>query len=265
VRIPLFQVDAFADRVFAGNPAAVCPLESWLPDATMQSLAAENNLSETAFFVGRDGEYAIRWFTPRTEVDLCGHATLASSHVIFRHLGFAGDAIRLSSPSGPLVVRRDGDLLVLDFPARPPAPAADDPALAEALGHKPREMWAARDPMAVYAEEDEVRTLRPDMTKLAALASFGVLVTAPGRDADFVSRYFAPAEGIPEDPVTGAAHCTLVPFWSKRLGKTRLLARQVSTRGGELFCSDRGTRVDIAGRAVTYLVGTIDIQPGIDR
>jgi PhzF family phenazine biosynthesis protein len=259
VRIPLFQVDAFAERIFQGNPAAVCPLESWLPEATMQALAAENNLSETAFFVGRDGSYEIRWFTPLTEVDLCGHATLASSHVIFRHLGFAGEAIRLSSKSGPLVVRRDGELLVLDFPARPPEPRGDDPVLAEALGRQPRELWAARDPMAVYAEEDEVRTLRPDMTKLASLAVFGVLVTAPGREVDFVSRYFAPAEGIPEDPVTGAAHCTLVPFWSRRLGRSRLHARQVSARGGELFCTDRGARVEIAGRAVTYLVGAIDI------
>ena len=259
MRIPLFQVDAFAERVFQGNPAAVCPLESWLPDATMQALAAENNLSETAFFVGRDGAYEIRWFTPLTEVDLCGHATLASSHVIFRHLGFAGEAIRLSSKSGPLVVRRDGELLVLDFPARPPEPRADDPILAEALGRKPREVWMARDPVAVFGEEDEVRTLRPDSSKLAALGTFGVMVTAPGREVDFVSRYFAPAEGIPEDPVTGAAHCTLVPFWSRRLGKTRLHARQVSARGGELWCVDRGARVEIAGRAVTYLVGTVEL------
>ncbi|MBI3932908.1 MAG: PhzF family phenazine biosynthesis protein [Acidobacteria bacterium] len=255
----MHQVDAFTSRVFAGNPAAVCPLEAWLPDATMQAIAAENNLAETAFFVGRAGEYHIRWFTPATEVDLCGHATLASAFVILGVVEPGATAVRFSSKGGPLAVTRDGDRLCLDFPAREPARCESAAAIAEALGRPPRELWASRDYMAVYDTEEEVRTLRPDMAKVAGLDRFAVIATAPGKDADFVSRFFAPAAGVPEDPVTGSAHCTLVPYWARRLGKARLRARQVSARGGELFCERRGERVLIAGHAVKYLEGMIEV------
>jgi PhzF family phenazine biosynthesis protein len=259
MRIPIFQVDAFTDRVFSGNPAAVCPLDAWLPDTTLQAIAAENNLSETSFLLGRGGDYRIRWFTPAIEVDLCGHGTLASAHVIFRHLEPAVDEVRFASRSGPLAVRRQGDLLRMDFPAleatRCPPPAG----LEDALGARPDEVWRARDVMAVFENEDEVRSLCPDMSRLAAVDAFGVMATAPGRTVDFVSRFFAPAEGIPEDPVTGSAHCTLVPYWARRLGKTSFHSRQVSARGGELFCELLGSRVAIAGRAVTYLQGTIEV------
>jgi PhzF family phenazine biosynthesis protein len=260
MKIRLFHVDAFTSRPFAGNPAAVCPLESWLDDATMQSIAAENNLSETAFFVrGRDGVYALRWFTPATEVDLCGHATLASAYVVFRHLDSKASTVTFSSASGPLSVSKDGDDLALDFPARPPSPMPVPDDLAKALGRRPREVWAARDYMALYDTEEEVRAVSPDMESLAAAGRFATIVTAPGDTADFVSRFFAPAQGVPEDPVTGSAHCTLVPYWAKRLGKTRLRALQVSRRGGELDCEDRGERVSIAGRAVQYLEGVIEL------
>lgn len=259
MKIPIVQVDAFTDRVFAGNPAAVCPLESWLPDAALQSIAFENNLSETAFFVGRDGDYEIRWFTPTTEVDLCGHATLASAHVILTMLEPARGEVRFGSRSGALRVTKAGDLLCLDFPARAPSPCAMPEGIEEALGRQPREVQSARDLMAVYDTEQEVRALRPDMAKLVALDRFAVIVTAPGTECDFVSRFFAPAQGVPEDPVTGSAHCTLVPYWAKRLGKAKLHARQVSPRGGELYCEQRGERVLIAGRAVRFLEGTIQI------
>lgn len=259
MRIPLYQIDAFTGRVFSGNPAAVCPLESWLPDATLQAIAAENNLSETAYFVGRGGDYELRWFTPLVEVDLCGHATLASAHVVFTAIDPSLREVRFSSKSGPLRVTRDGDLLCLDFPSRPPEPREVTPALADALGRRPRELWAARDWMAVFDSEEEVRSLRPDMSRVAALECFALIVTAPGGRSDFVSRFFAPAQGIAEDPVTGSSHCTLVPHWAKRLGKSRLHALQVSARGGELFCEDLGERVSIAGRAVKFLEGTIEI------
>lgn len=259
MRIPIYQVDAFTSRVFSGNPAAVCPLESWLPDATLQAIAAENNLSETAYFVGREGEYELRWFTPAVEVDLCGHATLASGFVVLTVLERALLEVRFSSKSGPLRVTREGDLLALDFPSRPPEPCVAPAALAEALGRRPEEVRASRDYMAVYGSEEEVRSLRPDMERLRSLDRRATIVTAPGREADFVSRFFAPGFGIPEDPVTGSAHCTLVPYWAKRLGKSRLRALQVSARGGELFCEDRGERVSIAGRAVKFLEGSIEI------
>jgi PhzF family phenazine biosynthesis protein len=259
MRIPLYHVDAFTSRLFAGNPAAVCPLEDWLPDETLQSIAAENNLSETAFFVGAGGDYKIRWFTPATEVDLCGHATLASAFVIFESLLPEAREVRFSSRGGALRVTRDGPRLALDFPARPAQPREAPAGLAQALGRPPREVLAARDLMAVYEREDDVRGLRPDMARIAMLADFAVIVTAPGDECDFVSRFFAPAQGLPEDPVTGSSHCTLVPYWAQRTGKTSLRARQLSARGGELFCELRGDRVLIAGSAVKYLEGTIEI------
>ncbi len=257
MQIPLYQVDAFAGRLFAGNPAAVCPLESWLDDATMQSIALENNLSETAFFVRAGACYHLRWFTPAVEVDLCGHATLASAFVVFQYLQPSAEEVRFQTRSGELVVRRRGELLAMDFPARMPKRIDAVPALAAALGKPPREYWESRDYMALYDTEEEVRALAPDMAALERLGHFAVIVTAPGRSADFVSRFFAPASGVAEDPVTGSAHCTLVPYWSERLGKTDMHALQVSARGGELFVEHRGDRVTIAGRAVRYLEGAI--------
>lgn len=259
MRIPIFQVDAFAQQVFGGNPAAVCPLERWLDDATMQRIAAENNLSETAFVVREAEGWAIRWFTPATEVDLCGHATLASAFVLFRGSEKESREIAFRSKSGTLRVSREGDRLALDFPARPPSPVPNLGALAAALGKAPREVLAARDYLAVFESEADVRGLAPDMIKVAALDRFAVIVTAPGDEVDFVSRFFAPAKGVPEDPVTGSAHCTLIPFWSARLGKTSMRARQISARGGELHVEARGDRVSIAGHAALYLEGSIHV------
>ena len=259
MKIPLYQVDAFTSRLFGGNPAAVCPLETWLEDRTMQAIAAENNLAETAFFVGGGGRYELRWFTPAVEIDLCGHATLASAFVVFQHLETSLETVSFGSRSGELRVTRGGELLTLDFPARPPSRREASEPLARALGKAPREVWGARDCMAVYGSEEEVRALAPALDAVAALDDFAVIVTAPGRAADFVSRFFAPRQGVAEDPVTGSSHCTLVPYWAKRLGKSRLHALQVSRRGGELFCEDRGDRVAIAGRAVQFLEGTIEV------
>jgi PhzF family phenazine biosynthesis protein len=259
VILPIYQVDAFTSQIFGGNPAAVCPLDEWLDDARMQSIAAENNLAETAFFVKRGDRYDLRWMTPRVEVDLCGHATLASAFVIFEFLEPNRQSVSFDTKSGELMVRRDGDLLRLDFPARPPERCDPMPELAEALGAEPAELWAARDYMAVFGAEKEVRALQPDMQRLANLDRFAIIVTAPGNDVDFVSRFFAPAQGIPEDPVTGSAHCTLIPYWSRRLDKTKLSARQVSERGGDLSCEAAGLRVFIAGRAALFLEGKLHI------
>lgn len=261
MRILLYHVDAFSSELFRGNPAAICPLDQWLDDQTLQSIAAENNLSETAYYVPDGKSYRLRWFTPGVEVDLCGHATLASAHVIFairREL----DASRVSfeTKSGELIVERDGDLYAMDFPARPPVECAIDPGLIDALGAKPKQILGARDYFCVFDTEEEVRALKPNMEKLAAIDRFAFIVTAPGRDCDFVSRFFAPAKGVPEDPVTGSAHCSLIPYWFKRLGKTKLHARQISRRGGELWCEDRGERVKMAGKAVKFLEGFIELR-----
>lgn len=260
MRIPIYQVDAFSGSLFRGNPAAICPLEKWLPDETMQSIAAENNLAETAFYCPNGEGYHLRWFTPAVEVDLCGHATLASAHVIYAiRQESSAPSIRFHTKSGELTVERDGDLYALNFPSRPPAECPSDPALNEALGATPRSTLAARDYLCVFDTEEEVRALAPNMDKVAAIDRFAVIVTAPGRDCDFVSRFFAPAKGVPEDPVTGSAHCTLIPYWSKRLAKTELRARQVSRRGGELWCRDLDARVRIAGKAVKFLEGYIEV------
>lgn len=260
MRLPIYQVDAFASAVFAGNPAAVVPLESWLPDAQMQAIAAENNLAETAFFV-REGEgWHLRWFTPAVEVDLCGHATLASAWVIANRLAPGRETMRFMSKSGPLEVSRKGEQYWLDFPTRPPEPCGVAPGLVEALGRKPRDVLKWRDFMlCVFDAEADVRALAPDMAALGKLPFFGVIATAPGTGVDFVSRFFAPAVGIPEDPVTGGAHCVLIPYWAKRLGKTAMAARQISARGGDVACADRGERVGIGGHAVLYLEGTIAV------
>lgn len=257
--IPFHQVDAFTSTVFSGNPAGVCLLEDWLPDDVLRSVAAENNLPETAFLVDRGTRYALRWFTPEMEIDLCGHATLASGHVIFESVDPALRHVEFESKSGVLAVERRGDLLVLDFPSRKPRACAAPDVLGTALGQVPCEVLAARDLMAVYHDERVIAQMDPDFTALAQLEGFAVIVTAPGRDCDFVSRFFAPRAGIPEDPVTGSAHCTLIPYWAERLGKPELYARQLSKRGGELFCSDKGERVSIGGHAVTYLSGRITV------
>ena len=269
MKLPIYQVDAFTNRLYHGNPAAICPLEHWLPDAVMQTIAAENNLSETAFYVRRDDHVELRWFTPAVEVDLCGHATLATALVMDVRKEIAGANVEFRTKSGSLIVERDGgryadggrmdDRYAMDFPARPPAPCEPHPDLVAALGAAPVEILAARDYLCVYGSEADVRVLQPDMQKLATVDRFAVIVTAPGTDCDFVSRFFAPAKGVPEDPVTGSSHCTLIPFWAKRLGKSALFARQISARGGELWCEQKGDRVKIAGNGVLYMKGSIEV------
>jgi len=258
MQLPIYQIDAFASGVFAGNPAAVCPLDKWLPDATMQSIALENNLSETAFFVREEDGYRIRWFTPTVEVDLCGHATLASAYLFLTKLQPDAEDVRFQSRSGPLRVTRDGDMLTLDFPVQPPAPATMPTGLVDAMAAEPSSFLTAnRRSVAVFDAEESVRTLAPDMDAVARLAPGGLLVTAPGEKHDFVSRYFVPSHGVAEDPVTGSTHTTLTPYWAERLGKTSLTAAQLSARGGELACTLDGDRVKIAGKAVLYMEGTI--------
>jgi PhzF family phenazine biosynthesis protein len=262
LKIPMYQVDAFSGEVFKGNPAAICPLDAWLPDSQMQLIAAENNLAETAFFVRNGNGYKLRWFTPATEVDLCGHATLASAFIILNDLTPAEHSVSFETKSGTLTVTRDGALYSMDFPSRPPEPVEVYPGLVPALGGKPESVLAARDYFVVYGTEEELRALKPDMPGLMNIDRFAVIATAPGgasgtQPADFVSRFFAPAKGVPEDPVTGSAHCTLIPYWSKRLGKKTLHAYQVSPRGGELWCEDRGERVIISGKAARFFEGAI--------
>jgi len=269
MRIPLYQIDAFADGPFTGNPAAVCPLDSWLPEPVMQAIAAENNLSETAFSVPEGEGYRLRWFTPTVEVDLCGHATLASAYVVFRWLRPELRTVAFhTEKAGRLTVARDGDLLALDFPSRPAESCAMSEPLVAGLGRRPAALLAARDYLAIYDSADDIAALTPDFAAIAALDRFAVIVTAPGAGGvDFVSRYFAPAAGVAEDPVTGSAHCTLIPYWAGRLGKNRLAARQLSRRGGALICALHGApgggpgdeRVTIAGRALPYLEGMITI------
>ncbi len=263
--ITLYQVDAFTDRPFGGNPAAICPLKAWLPDETLQAIAAENNLSETAYFVKQDGGgYHLRWFTPAIEVPLCGHATLASAYVIAQHVEPGTQKITFHSASGPLTVTRSGAVFTLDFPSAPPAPFDDGGAVAAALGIRPQEVLKedkgeGGKMLALLASESEVKSAVPNFEKVAALPSDGLIITAAGDSVDFVSRYFAPHAGIPEDPVTGSAHCVLTPFWAGRLGKTTLTARQISARGGELTVEDKGARVLISGTVAPYLEGSIRV------
>jgi PhzF family phenazine biosynthesis protein len=262
MRIPLYQVDAFTSRLFGGNPAAVCPLSEWLPEATMQAIAAENNLAETAFFVAQGDRYLLRWFTPTVEVDLCGHATLASGYVVTRILAPERRSVTFDTlKAGPLEVKRDGDLLAMDFPAWPPEEKPADPRILAALGARPAESFVARGrTLAVYDRAEDVAALRPDFAAMRRIAGADAIATAPGRDGvDFVSRYFAPNYGVDEDPVTGSAHCVLTPYWAARLGKEQMTARQISARGGELTCTLRGSRVTIAGQAVLYLEGAITV------
>jgi PhzF family phenazine biosynthesis protein len=256
---PIYQVDAFTRERFHGNPAAVVISDQWLADEVMLAIAAENNLAETAFVVPSGARFGIRWFTPTVEIDLCGHATLASAHVLLTH-GYARQGpIEFAYGGGTLIVARDGERLVMDFPARAPTRSNAAEEISAALGARPAETYSSNASMAVFAAERDVRALKPDMVKVAKVAGYGLIVTAPGDDCDFVSRFFAPQSGVPEDPVTGSAHCTLIPYWSARLGKTRLHARQVSARGGELWCEAAGDRVKMAGFAASYLVGRISL------
>lgn len=255
-----YQVDAFADRLFAGNPAAVLPLEAWLPDGLMQAIAAENNLSETAFLVPQGSGWALRWFTPLAEVDLCGHATLASAHVLYRHRGVELAELCFATRSGTLRVRRDGAGYAMDFPAGVPRPVAAPEGLAAALGATPREVLLGDDLLAVFDDEATVRALAPDMGALLALPGRGLAATAPGERHDFVSRFFVPRVGVPEDPVTGSAHCLLAPYWAARLGRKALRAFQCSRRGGEVGCAVVGDRVLLSGRARTFMTATVHLS-----
>lgn len=262
--IKIFQVDAFSKELYGGNPAAVCVLNSWLTDSQMQQIATENNLAETAFVV-KTGfeEYAIRWFTPVVEVDLCGHATLASSFVLFRYYEQESDRLAFHSiRSGLLGVSKDDDLLTLDFPIDVCRPSAISTELIEGIGFAPVEVFQGKtDLMLVLESEEQVLSMRPNFVKIASAAGIrGVIVTAPGDKVDFVSRFFAPQAGIPEDPVTGSAHTTLTPYWAKRLGKDRLEAIQLSERRGHLTCQLKGERVEISGNAVLYMAGEIFVD-----
>lgn len=258
MRIPLYQIDAFADRLFEGNPAAVCPLSAWLDDTVMQAIAGENNLAETAFFVqSAPDEAELRWFTPRAEVDLCGHATLASAHVWFEHLRHAGPEVTFHTRSGALRVSRAERGLRMDFPVVATAPCETPAELVTALGARPDHLLQGMDLIAVFDDARQIRALAPDFRSMAGLDTRGIVATAPGDDCDFVSRCFYPRLGVDEDPVTGSAHCALAPYWARRLGRDRLHARQPSRRGGAMHCQVQDGRVLLEGQAVDYLVGEI--------
>jgi PhzF family phenazine biosynthesis protein len=257
MKIPYYQINAFTHSLNGGNPAGVCVLDTWLPDVTLQTIAAENNLSETAFFLRQRGGYGLRWFTPTVEVDLCGHATLASAYAIFSYIEPKAIKILFATQGGQLSVTRRDALLSMDFPAWLLQPATAPDELVRGLGVAPQAVLRGRDIVAVFDSQDQVEALTPNLEQLARLDCLGICVTAPGREVDFVSRFFAPRAGIAEDPVTGSAHSSLIPYWSQRLGKRELHARQLSKRGGELFCEARGERVGIAGHAVLYLEGLI--------
>lgn len=260
MELDIYQVDAFANEAFSGNPAAVIPLYEWLSDDLMQKIAEENNLSETAFFVKKGEYFDLRWFTPESEVDLCGHATLASAYVIYNYLEYDDPAVVFETRSGRLFVDREGESYSMDFPAWTVREIQVTERVSKALGVRPAELYMGeRDMMAVFENENDVRTMAPDFRLVSQLDGMCMICTAPGLDYDFVSRTFVPEQGIPEDPVTGSAHCTLVPFWAARLGKAQLNAYQASRRGGILKCQNLGDRVKIAGSAVTYMRGTIEL------
>ncbi len=259
MKIPIYQIDAFTDERFRGNPAAVCILQEWLPDELLQSIAAENNLAETAFVVEKNGSCELRWFTPEVEVDLCGHATLATGFVFKEHLDYPGDEITFKTQSGLLKVEYGGNMLSLVFPARPGTPCEPTELLLEGLRVEPVETLKSRDYLVILPTEDAVKRADPDFAKLKKVDALGVIVSAPGESVDFVSRFFAPQAGINEDPVTGSSHTTLIPYWSAKLRKKSLSARQLSRRGGKLYCEDLGEKVKISGRGVTYLVGEITV------
>lgn len=257
----IYQVDAFTDSLFSGNPAAVCPLERWLDDGVMQSIAAENNLAETAFFVPEGDHFGIRWFTPTLEVDLCGHATLASAFVLFNYLGYSKNEIRFKSPrSGDLRVYQKSDILFLDFPNDSLARIQDTARIAQCIGQEPSEVYKGKtDFLAVVKSEEDVQNLVPNLEAISRLPARGLIVTAEGVTVDFVSRFFAPQSGVDEDPVTGSAHTSLIPLWSEKLGKDEMTARQLSRRGGELICFNKGARCLIGGRARLYMTGDLHL------
>lgn len=260
MKLTIYKVDAFAEKAFEGNPAAVVPLEEWLDDAVMQNIALENNLSETAFFVPAENGFDIRWFTPGAEVDLCGHATLATAHVLFRHLDYRGNEIQFGSRSGILKVKKEEDLLVLDFPASKVEAKYIPTNLKMAFNIHPHKCFKGRDDlMLVFKKEDDILNLEPSLMKIIESNTRGVICTAKSEKYDFVSRFFAPAVGVNEDPVTGSAHTMLIPYWAEQLDKNELVAKQVSKRGGVLYCKHLGKRVEIGGKAITFLVGEIAI------
>lgn len=259
MQLRIYQVDAFTNKIFSGNPAAVCPLQYWLEENTLQAIAAENNLSETAFFVNRGEFFQLRWFTPQTEVNLCGHATLASAFVIMNLMDTSQEKVVFGTPSGELTVKKDGELYSMDFPSHVPEKCDPPENLLRAVDIIPLEVLASNYYLLVYKSQADVKQLKPSMSLLKELDRFGVIATAPGDTVDFVSRFFAPSVGIPEDPVTGSAHCTLIPYWAKKLNKQQLHAFQISDRGGEIFGQNNGDRVTISGQAVKYMEGTIDI------
>lgn len=260
MKLPIFQADAFAAGLFKGNPAAVVPLTEWLSDELMQQIAMENNLSETAFFIPEGDHFHIRWFTPKAEVKLCGHATLATAHILFNELNFKGDLLEFTSLSGILTVKKVEDKLQLDFPADFAQEVEPIDTFTEAFGTKPLQTWKGRtDYLLLFDSEEIIQNLQPNIQLLLSTNARGIMVTAKGNEVDFVSRFFAPAVGVNEDPVTGSAHTTLIPFWANKLDKTELTALQLSARGGQLWCTLSGDRVYIAGKAVTYLRGEIEI------
>jgi PhzF family phenazine biosynthesis protein len=257
MKLPIYQIDAFSSKTFKGNPAAVCPLEKWLDDETLQQIAEENNLAETAFYVNTDKGFEIRWFTPVSEVDLCWHATLASAHVLFNHYNFKEKEITFSSNSGPLKVRKEGDSIVLNFPVNSMEKAKLPDGMLEGLGVLPFELYQNKDFLLVLESEEEVRSIKPNFDVLKKVPTRGIIVTAKGDKVDFVSRFFAPRVGVNEDPVTGSAHSTLIPYWSQKLHKKEMVAEQLSKRGGTILCTHLEDRVEMKGSAVTYLIGEI--------
>jgi PhzF family phenazine biosynthesis protein len=259
MKLPIYQIDAFAENPFEGNPAAVVPLQEWLSDKTMQAIAEENNLAETAFFVPKKDCFQIRWFTPSKEVKLCGHATLASAFVLFNFLSYESDLVKFDSLSGQLAVTKTDDLLTLDFPCQKPEMCETPEELVKGLRKSPLECYKNEDFVAVFEREEEVLGIIPSQSYLEQLDLRGVIVTSPSTEYDFVARFFAPKYGIPEDPVTGSAYTQLVPYWSDKLAKLKLRAKQVSSRGGKLLCELKGNRVLISGTAVKYMEGTIEI------
>ena len=259
MNLKMFQVDAFTDRVFGGNPAAVCPLEAWLDDSLLQAIAEENNLSETAFVVAAGDAFELRWFTPEAEVDLCGHATLAAAHVLFTHLAYAKPEVVFHTRSGPLMVKRGEQAYSMDFPAALPVAVDAPQELIDGLGNRPKEVLAAFDYVAVFESEDDIKSLTPDFVKLNALGLRGVIATAPGTKVDFVSRCFFPKLRVNEDPVTGSAHCELAPYWAKHLGENQLSAYQLSKRGGRVDCEVKGDRVLLTGSCVDFMTAEVRI------
>ena len=262
-----YVVDVFTDKVFGGNPAGVCLLDEWQPDETLQNIAMENNLSETAFLVKRGGHYDLRWFTPVLEIDLCGHATMGSAFILFSFVETDANILEFHTQSGILTVRQEGDMLWMDFPSRPAVPVQQYKSIAKAFGIESFEMHKSADLLVVLDSEETLLRMQPDFEILKGAKeeaempgdNFGIIITAPGNDCDFVSRFFAPNCGVDEDPVTGRAHCVLIPYWSKRLGKTSMTARQLSKRRGRIWCEDAGERVNIGGKAVLYMSGEIEL------